>query len=160
MSLELENIKTKCQFIEQNVPKEIFEAWKNREIVTHRAFEIAKALKSNEIDIWDALNIYKGDLSFLYLICNPHTGLHKIGITIYIKNRLKVIRSISGCELILVSSCCCNGQEEEIKLHKKFANKRKIGEWFDLSKLEIAWIKKHMQSLQRLYLKFKHSSST
>lgn len=78
---------------------------------------------------------------FVYLFkCN---GLYKIGRT---KNPTKRMQQMASAampfefERIHVIGCK-NAIEAERELHKKFSSKRKIGEWFDLSEIDIEEIK-------------------
>jgi len=80
----------------------------------------------------------KTEESYVYVIYNKSNMLYKIGITTEIKNRIRSIRTVSGCEIemVLFIQLHTNYDEEattiESLLHTFFKQRRKIGEWFNL----------------------------
>ena len=74
----------------------------------------------------------------------------RIGITSNINSRLRNLINGCGIELELVASTTIsNYKEEEAYLHGRFDKKRKIGEWFQLSKADVKWIIGYFTSLAR-----------
>lgn len=75
-----------------------------------------------------------------YIIYNKYTKLYKIGKTAVLTRRQKQIEVQSGVnlELILVIK-----EDVEKKLHFDFKDKRALGEWFNLSKNDIKFIKEN-----------------
>lgn len=63
-----------------------------------------------------------------YFIKDPSTGLIKIGRSINPKERLSSIQCGSGVKLELMAVI---GKDVERKLHKRFAEYRQVGEWFE-----------------------------
>ena len=72
-----------------------------------------------------------------YLMYNPLNKLTKIGRTVNIKSRLKVLESQCGMKL---ENRHVFSKDIESLLHAKYSNKRKIGEWFNLSEDDISFI--------------------
>lgn len=78
--------------------------------------------------------------SYLYLIYNKNTGLHKIGISSKnnINKRLQGYICSTGCEIIVKSvylffaEICIKSKDAEFMAHRLFKEKRVAGEWFDL----------------------------
>ena len=80
--------------------------------------------------------------TYVYILFNPLNNLFKIGKTEHIKPRLANIRTISGIHFILMVRCDINIQSLENTfyesiLHKFFKSKRRIGEWFELNKIDL-----------------------
>lgn len=83
---------------------------------------------------------YQGS-EFLYLI-GAVNGLTKIGITQNIRGRFAAIDSSSPIDLHVVYLLnSSKARQIEIELHRKYANKRVKGEWFNLDSDNIEWIK-------------------
>ncbi len=68
-----------------------------------------------------------------YLMLDKNTGLVKIGRSVHPKKREITLQSQKPT-IILLKVCDANVESE---LHKKYAKKRKRGEWFNLSKAEL-----------------------
>lgn len=79
---------------------------------------------------------------FVYLIAaveNPI--LYKIGVTVNLETRLKGIQNMSPIELNVLHTIETDQRFAlERELHKKFAAKRKHGEWFALDEADIDYI--------------------
>lgn len=75
----------------------------------------------------------------VYVLKNELTGLVKIGVSASPAKRANELSNQSGCELQIVytSPKCKNAYELEQTLHKYFAGRRKVGEWFALSEHEV-----------------------
>ena len=87
---------------------------------------------------------------YVYLILNPYTKQHKIGVTYNVDKRLSGLINVCGIELKLIASAATrNYKKEEAHLHDRFYKKRKIGEWFQLSKTEVKWIISYFASLAK-----------
>ncbi len=82
----------------------------------------------------------------IYLIKSTN-GFVKIGISQDVYTRMKQIQTTSGniCKLLLLitpePTIDLSAKYTEKILHKYFKEKRKIGEWFDLSKSDILEVK-------------------
>lgn len=71
-------------------------------------------------------------LDYIYLI-GPWNGLHKIGITKHLANRLAALRCKAGRQLEIVDAALVtDGRDTEWALHSHFREQRVHGEWFDL----------------------------
>lgn len=72
---------------------------------------------------------------YLYIIRNTNSGRCKIGFSNNPEKRLKSLQTGSDAllEIAYKSPEICAPQEIEGVLHKEFADKRVIGEWFDLT---------------------------
>ena len=76
----------------------------------------------------------KHPAGYNYNILDSETGLTKIGRTVRPKERLRELRNEHGKQLRYSSLRESeNAPKKESRLHKKFASRRKDGEWFDLS---------------------------
>jgi hypothetical protein len=75
----------------------------------------------------------------IYLLINNQNFLYKIGITKNIIKRLSQIKSASGFDISVVHyhSDIIQYTDIELEMHKYWKDKRKIGEWFDLSKDDV-----------------------
>jgi len=125
-----------------------------------RKFSIARKVKGlyfnfmhNIVEKYKQSNIVYNtgkEYGFCYLFYNTSTNLCKIGYTGNNPiNRLKVLESQNGVKLInilyieLSSGIDCTAAYLEIFLHRYFKDKRKFGEWFNLSikqVIEIFWL--------------------
>lgn len=78
---------------------------------------------------------------YVYLV-RAENGLHKIGRSKNLANRIKGLRSSSAvfCELIH-SFRSLNSRAAERLLHDRFSASRKQGEWFGLEIADVVWIK-------------------
>ena len=83
------------------------------------------------------------DDAWVYLFFNPVSKLYKIGKTKNLHRRRAQIQSISGCvtEIVIAFSPQSNCDESieliESLLHRFFWDRRKKGEWFDLSTRDV-----------------------
>ena len=83
----------------------------------------------------------------VYVVYNDLTKLTKIGITTNIKKRIRQLSNQNGCDIKLFQAIELeiNYDESanyiESKLHNYFKDKRKVGEWFDLSLKDYVEIK-------------------
>ena len=85
----------------------------------------------------------------LYVIKNNNTGLYKIGITKFIRQRFAQLRTQSGCDLTLIFDILFEqGYDErtaiaENYLHQYFKDKRVKGkgEWFNLNPRDLVKIR-------------------
>lgn len=97
----------------------------------------------NEIDYGNDYNQDK----YIYIIYNRYTKLTKIGITENYHNRVQNLNNVSGIKLELImlwrfnADTDYNGALIEKLLHKYFAIKRKIGEWFELKHRDLLAIR-------------------
>jgi hypothetical protein len=66
----------------------------------------------------------------IYFIQRPDGGRIKIGTTIRLSSRLKALCDEVG-EDLLVLAVAEGGRDEEKGLHRRFADLRVIGEWFE-----------------------------
>lgn len=77
----------------------------------------------------------------IYVFTNEHLGLHKVGITSDIKQRLSVITNSSGVQIKLnyrtIPMPRAIAQEIEKKIHTNLKEFRTFGEWFKVDLKEI-----------------------
>ena len=79
------------------------------------------------------------DCQYVYVFYNQYTKLCKIGTTENINRRWIDISNASGMKvwkvltIALEADCDLSGKETEKLLHEYFKDKRKIGEWFELT---------------------------
>lgn len=73
------------------------------------------------------------DFESVYLAHAPSTGRVKIGRSRQVYKRFSALRAQSGADLELIAVL---PQESELNLHKRFADRRLNGEWFDESVLD------------------------
>ena len=88
----------------------------------------------------EVFNLGTYDHTQVYLMYNPGTKLFKIGKSKRVRDRLSDIRNAAGMPIKLIgviSAESDNPHSIEEFLHKYFKEKRRIGEWFELSKTEI-----------------------
>lgn len=84
---------------------------------------------------------------YMYIIKNNDTNLYKIGTTFLVRNRFKQLQTQTGCQLELIFLFAFeNLYDENCKIaesyfHKYFKDKRKNGEWFDLSARDLVKIR-------------------
>ncbi len=87
------------------------------------------------------------DCKCVYLIKNLSNGLSKIGITNRPKSRLRELERNSGNKLMALLIITLQEDYDESAeylenyLHNYFENKRKIGEWFDLTIRDVVQIR-------------------
>lgn len=74
----------------------------------------------------------------LYVVFNPELNITKIGISANVQARLSSLRGDSGCDLQLIyySSPISAAAVFEGRAHEILADKRKIGEWFNVDPQE------------------------
>lgn len=95
--------------------------------------------------------------TWIYLVCDPYTGLFKIGKSDDPHARLKQLCSISNGatipaapqEYVLVEAWLCR-PEEESNLHRRYAAQRVRGEWFNFDEHGVSDVHRHMRRHQRL----------
>ena len=91
---------------------------------------------------------------WVYLMYNHVSKLYKIGITKDPKGRCRGLCNASGCEITLVQAILMEiGYDESAKtvesaLHILLKNKRKYGEWFDLSIYDLARLQQMLWFLE------------
>lgn len=74
------------------------------------------------------------------------SGYHKIGMTTNLSNRMTQLNTSSPIKPTLVKWFPCDDYiEREIKLHKLFQDKRRHGEWFDLTPDDLAILLDQLQ---------------
>ena len=84
---------------------------------------------------------------YVYLLYNPLNKQVKIGRTQNLQNRLKQLRTQGGCNYnLIVAIDLETGYDEnsewlEAFLHEHFKDKRRIGEWFELSVRDVVAIR-------------------
>ena len=89
------------------------------------------------------LYIRESKPTWIYLLFNKETGLTKIGITTNIKERKRSLQNSCGTKLELLACALMEpdyspmAAEIEKYLHECFSEKRKVGEWFNLSVRDI-----------------------
>lgn len=77
---------------------------------------------------------------YVYLI--EQNGLHKIGITKNLKNRMTAMKTSSGHPIDLIWSMHYPAMDElEHALHVRYESKRTQGEWFNLTPEDVEYIK-------------------
>lgn len=71
----------------------------------------------------------------VYLLCDPSTNLFKIGMTrSCVSKRIKELQTGNSCEIHLVKKFNTSIPSYiEMSLHRHFANKHSINEWYELS---------------------------
>ncbi len=98
--------------------------------------------------------------SFVYLIKRLGDGIYKIGITTDIGKRLNSITYNCGSEVVLEIAIklpkAYMARFVEAFLHKKFENKKIVGEWFRLNSHEVSSIKQPNDYLPALLKKAKN----
>jgi len=80
----------------------------------------------------------------LYVIFNPELNITKVGISDNVESRKKVLECSCGCELILHyhTTHIFDALKYEAMAHKKLGDKRRIGEWFNVTPEEAAEVVK------------------
>ncbi len=103
-------------------------------------------------------NKAEDDCKYVYLFRNKYSGLCKIGITNSPKTRLRQIQNTSGMEIqdLIILECLPEYDESPIFiekfLHNYFGEKRKFGEWFQLSIREILSIRRLFWEIEGEYI--------
>jgi hypothetical protein len=111
------------------------EEYLQREMAENRRLIAARAAKARP-------SVAKSRSGTVYVILSEN-GFCKIGLTTgNLDNRLKQILTASPFRLKLMHSFPApDCREAEATLHRKFSEKRRQGEWFDLSRDDIAWLR-------------------
>lgn len=92
-------------------------------------------------------NKYIPKKEYVYIIKNIENGLFKIGYSTNPKNRISSIKTSAGVEIDEIEVAeVVNGRNVEKHLHRLFKNKRKLGEWFKLSKNDIKLAKEELEN--------------
>jgi len=103
---------------------------------------IPKPPKENKPQDW-----YKG---WVYVVGNEELGLYKIGMTMrdVIDDRINEFRpKLPFSTKLFAGIRAPSARKYEAELHKKFKDKRTNGEWFRLSKKDIAWLNGYPEDL-------------
>ena len=75
---------------------------------------------------------------YVYLVKNEHTGLHKIGVSKNVDERVNSLQMTNGVFLEIIDTVFLRRPYTmESFLHLVFIKKRKLGEWFDLSEYDL-----------------------
>jgi hypothetical protein len=72
----------------------------------------------------------KAESGRVYFLLNKKTGLVKIGWSINLPSRIKVLNNQGGETLELLGSFAAKSMKVETEVHRKFKGFRVIGEWF------------------------------
>lgn len=96
-----------------------------------------------ELDKWLILYDEKkrGEIGFIYFIQSENNDLIKIGFTVDLNRRIKMLQNMSPVKLKLLGSQKGSINDER-KLHKRFKKYRSHGEWFEPKKIIINYINK------------------
>ena len=92
-------------------------------------------------------NVNGYGVEYVYVVYNHYTKLHKIGMTNDFDKRYSSLITTSGVNLEVVlliklsKSIDESASSLEQFLHNYFENKRGIGEWFNLNKRDIQFIR-------------------
>jgi Meiotically up-regulated gene 113 len=84
--------------------------------------------------------------TMIYLMLDEHTGLYKIGRSYNAEHREKTL--LSQCPKIKLLFSFLATYPTEKKLHEKFKDKRKRGEWFELSQIDVEYIENFQNEKQ------------
>ena len=99
-------------------------------------------LTSNEI-----IGIEKNNKGYVYFVKNGYNNLIKIGKTLNLQIRLNSFSTSFSDGVFLVGYIYSeNYSEIEKKIHEDFKLKRKTGEWFDISDVEINYYDFHLKN--------------
>jgi hypothetical protein len=88
----------------------------------------------------------------VYVIHNPEINITKIGISDNAERRMRDLQNACGCELILFYNTehLYDAQRYETSAHEALAEKRRVGEWFNVSPEEaMAVVKNVTQEAQK-----------
>lgn len=79
-----------------------------------------------------------GSSQSLYVVFNPELNITKVGISTNVQARLSAMRADSGCDLQLIyySDPISAATVFEGRAHEILADKRKLGEWFNIDPQE------------------------
>ena len=116
----------------------IFNGSFQKELEENRKNEVTCQMDLREIlKPFEPLLRKRRNPSKTYLMCDKGSGLYKIGKAVDVCDRFISLKSM--CPLIVLIANC--DKNIETLLHKKFSDKRKSGEWFCLSDLDVQYIK-------------------
>ncbi|HET6244215.1 MAG: GIY-YIG nuclease family protein [Bacteroidetes bacterium] len=87
----------------------------------------------------------KQELQYVYIMYNKQNLYHKIGRSIKPEHREKTLQGQEP-DVELIEKWAASAEVEKI-LHRKYKEKRKRGEWFDLTSTDIDEIKLFMQTI-------------
>lgn len=87
----------------------------------------------------------KNDIHYVYIMFNKHNKYHKIGRSIKPEYREKTLQGQEP-DVELVEKWIASAEVERT-LHRKYKEKRKRGEWFDLTENDVEEIKIFMQTI-------------
>lgn len=79
----------------------------------------------------------------VYFIQPAHGGLIKIGVAANPGDRCRTLQLTSPCPLVVLATIRGVGQAHETQLHKKFAEHRHHGEWFEPAPELLAYVAEH-----------------
>lgn len=85
--------------------------------------------------------------TYLYLMRHSN-GLTKIGRSVNPKTREKTLQAEDPRLRLIFKAKDCGWLEKEI--HDRFADRRKRGEWFDLTEDQVRWIKRYCYDLEEV----------
>lgn len=74
---------------------------------------------------------------YIYLMFDPDTHTHKIGISINVENRYKKLRLRVKRLRLIYTVESFKMRDDEAMLHSHFRNKRTVGEWFALNESDL-----------------------
>lgn len=75
--------------------------------------------------------------SHVYCIQSTDGGPVKIGKARSVEKRLAALQTAHPYKLTVIATIQNGGREMERKLHRRFADRRLNGEWFDIAKTEV-----------------------
>ena len=88
---------------------------------------------------------------YVYLIRSDN-GLTKIGVTRDIGTRVSTLNTASPVELrLLFYFAPQNAKLAEANLHKRFFRKRVKGEWFNLTDMDVSWVKNNYDIIEEAH---------
>lgn len=100
--------------------------------------------KSSKTEI-EKIQSVKNDIHYVYLMFNKHNRYHKIGRSVKPEYRERTLQGQEP-DIELVEKWIASSEVESM-LHRKYKEKRKRGEWFDLNENDIEEIKIFMQKI-------------
>lgn len=112
-------------------------AWMRKDYITP-----AEVKSGAKRVVLEADTIAQKGYTFIYLMHDPHSGLHKIGRSVTPEVRERTLVSQMPSIEIIFTSIECRIQKEK-ELHKLFAAKRVRGEWFKLHLEDIDTIRNY-----------------
>lgn len=74
----------------------------------------------------------------VYLIHQTNSNLYKVGVSKHVRKRLKENQTGNGNTLKIISSVPSEiAYKVETLIHKRWQNKRQVGEWFELTEGDV-----------------------